>query len=93
MMLSFLVIVVSYVSETCALILGYLDTILINVIIWVARIIEVLPFSSYALTISFVMMGVLYILLGIFFGYAYTRKQNETQVTKTNEILTDIIRY
>lgn len=93
MLLSFLVIVVSYVSETLSLLIGFIDTILINCIIFVARTVEALPFSSFSVTVSYRVMFVLYGVGVAVCFYLMNKKRNETKVTNSGEPLTDIISY
>lgn len=104
MLLSFLVVVCSYVSHSLALVFGFIDSLFLNLILYVARVVEQLPFASFPLTISFLGMCALYLGIIIFVVHLYKKfsrstvekslsKQDETIGTRKNEILSDVIPY
>jgi competence protein ComEC len=93
MLLSFLVILCSYISETLTLLFGFLDSSLIGVILWFARTVEHIPFASLTVTITRDVMFVLYFVLYIFLRFAVVLFSNETRQTIENGNLTDIISY
>lgn len=104
MLLSFLVVISSYLSETFSQVFGFVDTGLIACMIWVARIVESLPFSSYVLTISFLSMVAMYVFIFLCINYMYMKRDiariqdsvvsiNETRITVEKRNLTDIISY
>lgn len=99
MLLSFLVIVSSYlpvlagISETFSLPIGFINTILINCMIGVARTIEALPYSRIVVDISFPMMCFAYLSLAFVIMYSARKFDDETVVTKENGTISDIIRY
>lgn len=93
MLLSFLVVLASYVSETFSLLVGYADTLLINIILFIAHTTERLPFSSINFDISFWAMMFLYILVALGIFLLTKKKQDETLATIENGYLTDIIPY
>jgi ACR3 family arsenite efflux pump ArsB len=76
---------------------GYVDTLLGEVIIFVAQVVERLPFASLSVSVSFMMMCVLYTMLVGIYSYnvkRYERKnRDETLPTKSDEILSEIIHY
>lgn len=93
MLISFLVVVSSYISGGLASAFGFIDTLLINFMIWIGRLIEHLPFSSFSLTISFGVMCLMYVCIFVFVKYFLFKKINETRATFENGNLTDIISY
>lgn len=97
MLLTFFVVLISPFAHTPTLVVGYVDTLLGNVIIFVAHMIERLPLASLTVSVSFTSMCVGYcILIGgyIFFTQRHVRKvKNETLLTKQNEILSEVISY
>jgi predicted membrane metal-binding protein len=93
MMLSFLVVISSYVSTSVATVLGLLDSVLIDLMIRVASMIESLPFSSISLTVSFKVMIMLYLIILLFVKYARVSFSNETKSTTIHGNLTGIISY
>lgn len=93
MLVSFLVVLTSYISETVSLLVGFVDTMLINIILFVAHTTEGLPFSSFNLTVSFGGMILLYVAVTIGTFLFSKKKQNETLLTTEAGHLTDIIPY
>ncbi len=97
MLVTFLVVLFAPVSHIVALIFGYIDTILGEVIIFVAHTVERLPFASLSVSVSFMMMCTLYALIIGTYAYNVKRylsaKRDETLPTKSDEILSEIILY
>ncbi len=93
MLVSFLIVVGSYLSNTLASLFGFVDTLLINFLIWIARGIESLPFSSFTLTISFAVMCTMYVLIFLFIKYIFFKNKNETNVTYDKDYISDVIPY
>ncbi len=97
MLLTFVVTVIAPLAHVPALIVGYVDTLLGNFIIFVAQTVERLPFASLPVSISFTAMCIVYfslIVVYIFLIRIYTlRSKNETLLTKSSEIFSEIISY
>lgn len=93
MLVSFIVVLASYVSETLALLFGYVDTLFINIILFIAHTAERLPLSHFLFTISFMSMMVLYGTAALALFFISKKKNNETSATIENGYLTDIIKY
>ena len=97
MLLTFLLTILAPLLYLPALAIGYVDTLLGNFIIFVARTVEHLPFASLTISFSFAMMCAGYGVLAagyIFLSWIHTRKlKNETSLTKSDEILSEIISY
>jgi competence protein ComEC len=97
MFFTFLVVFVSPLSHPVSLILGYVDTLLGNRIIFVARIVESLPFASLTVSFSFVTMCIGYgLVIGayLFLKHQQEKKnRNETLLTTNGEILSEVISY
>ena len=93
MLLTVGVVFMSFISSTLTYPFGYVTTLFSDYIIWVARLVEVLPYASLSVTISYGSMVCMYvILIGIYF-FLTTYKKDETRVTKNDEIILDIISY
>ena len=93
MFISFLVVLTSYISTTLSSLFGFMDTVFINVMIWVATSIEALPFSSFRLTLSLEGMLSFYLILFGAILFLMSREKNETGSTDKNGNLTDILSY
>jgi competence protein ComEC len=93
MFLSFIVVCASYVSNALAMVVGYVDTLLLNLLILIARAVEALPFSYVRLPTSFIGMCLLYGIFGCVLIYMRSRKENETLVTTESGYATGIIKY
>jgi competence protein ComEC len=93
MLLSALVVLASYFSSTLSLAIGFLDSILLSVIRFVAEMVGYLPFSYFSITISFQMMCLLYVALAAGVVYLQRKNTDETNITKHEGILTDVISY
>jgi competence protein ComEC len=93
MLISFFVVMSSYLSNTLSLVFGFVDTLIINVMIWFAHVVEKLPFSTVTLTVSLSTMSLMYLFIFIVVNYISVSCKDETQDTKRNENLTDIISY
>ncbi len=92
MLLSFIVVCMSYMSETLSLGFGFMDTLVSNIILFVARTVEALPFSNTSLSVSFTSMCIMYAGVSLLIVYLHS-KENETLETSTEGYLTDIIKY
>jgi competence protein ComEC len=93
MLLSFFVVVSSYLSHGLSLVFGFVDTQLINFLIGVARAIESLPFSYFQMTVSFTFMCLMYVFIFILIKYILYKIKNETTSRDKSGNLTDIIKY
>ncbi len=93
MLFSFLVVFFSYISHTLSLLIGYIDSVLIGVMIWVARTIELFPYSTVMLNVSFKTMCFIYLFVSILMILILRKYNNETRATRENGNLTDIISY
>lgn len=92
MLLSFAVVVMSYISDTLALVLGYTDTLLLDFVLFITRTIEVLPFSYVTISISFLGVCLAYGMI-LFLVFLISKKKNETHQTTSEGYLTDIVSY
>lgn len=93
MLLSFIVVLFSYVSNGLSLLFGFLDTVIINCMIATARIIGELPYASIRIDVSLGTMTILY--TGIIFTIIYLVKRN-TKVTHYRDSdgnLTDVLTF
>ncbi len=108
MLISFLVVVTSYVSQTVAMVFGYVDTLIINLMIWIAKVIEHLPFSYLSFQISLIGMFTIYFFVVVIINFILKKSsdnsflsgtqenikiKNETERLKSEGVLTDIISY
>ncbi len=93
MLISFLVVSSSYVSDVLASFFGFIDTIIINGMIWVAEVVELLPFSYLSFEISFVTTCVVYLCIITVIAYLLTKTRDETKSTVENGFLTDTISF
>lgn len=108
MLISFLVVLTSYVSHTLVLVFGYADTLIINLMISIAKAIEHLPFSCLSFQISFVAMFTIYFFIVIIICYIFKKNKmatfpvssqndlkikSETERLKSEGVLTDVISY
>lgn len=95
MLVSFVTIVSSYIWEGVALLFGFTDTALLDVIIFIAETVEGLPMSYIAFSISFVQMGLMYGAVGLLFAYMMRAKKvkDETRITNEQGYLTEVISY
>ncbi len=95
MLLSFIVVCMSYLPAQAGmfvLFVGFVDTFVSNIILFVARTVEALPFSTSSFSISFTGMCVMYLGVSLFVIYLHNKK-DETMETTTEGYLTDIIKY
>jgi competence protein ComEC len=96
MLLTFLVVVSAPVIPVLGIVFGYICTMLGEIIIFIARIVESLPFASLRVSVSFFTMLCMY-MIGAFLVYVTisksTTKKNETLLTKNDGILSDVIAY
>lgn len=93
MLVTFLIIVLAPISPHLGMLFGYLDTLLGNGIIFVARTIEKLPFSSFQISFSFIMMCTMYFCMMILYVFMMSLKKSETIQTNNEEIISDVISY
>ncbi len=93
MLLSFLVVVGSYISETLSLLIGFMNSFLINCMIGIARIVEVLPYSTITFSVSFQAMCFAYFIVLMAVLIIVRKNSNETRATTEKGNLTDIISY
>ncbi len=97
MLVTFFVVLMAPISQVLALLIGYVDALLGNFIIFIAHMVERLPFSALSVSFSFIMMCIAYAVLAI--GYVFmkkwyeNKKRDETILTNDNEILSGIISY
>lgn len=85
MLLSFLVVVFSYLFETLASVIGYITGVLLDTMIAVARIVSDLPYASVSISLSYVHMIGIYVLLIVLYLYASYRMSDETYRTESND--------
>lgn len=95
---TFLIIILAPLSHLIGMMLGYIDSILVSSVIFVARTVEKLPFSSIQISYSFTAMCLSYlVLIGAFMAlHARARSastKNETIETKDGEIISGILSY
>lgn len=93
MFVTFLVVVTAPIASPLGLLFGYVDSLLGDVIIYIARSIERLPFSSIEVSVSYSMMLVAYIGITCFSYFFRIKKENETSHTKDDSIISGIISY
>ena len=97
MLLTFFVVVIAPFTQTLASLIGYVDSILGDIIIWTARSIERLPFSSVTISFSWVAMVSMYIILACGYYFLVRRfsvsQNNETSLTKDGVLYSEIISF
>ncbi len=93
MLLSCIVVVMSYISGVISSVFGIADMLVISFMLHVAEVIERLPFSTFTLTISFLEMCLVYVSLFFFMIYFVHKIKNETKSTYEDGVLTDVISY
>jgi competence protein ComEC len=97
MLVSFVLVIMSFISETITVLIGYVDTFLISGMIFVADVIEYLPFASIGISITRNEMLLIYLVLISGVVFLFSKKENETRVMsagdKEEEFLTDIIKF
>lgn len=81
MLFSFLVVTISYVSHLAPLFLGLITSVIINVMILIAKAIEQLPFSYLSFQISFMQMIIIYFFVSIFIGYTIKKTSENSFLT------------
>lgn len=95
MLLSFIVVCMSYLPAQAGMfvsVIGFVDTLASNIILFVARTVEALPFSNSSLSVSFISMCIMYAGVSLLVIYLHTKK-NETMETTHDGYLTDVIKY
>lgn len=93
MLLSFLTVLASYLSETLARGIGYGETLIADIIIFISESIETLPLSVLSVSVSFFTMCLLYVLLSFLALYMFRMKKNETLKNSPGSFLSDTIQY
>lgn len=93
MFMSFLVVLLSFISETVSSLFGYIDSLLIDLIIAVVKGVNDLPFSTISFSLSLVTMLVYYVLIIVFVKLYKVSHRDETQPTEENSKITKIISY
>lgn len=104
MLLSFCVVVFSYLSGAIASCIGFIDTILINGIVFVAHLVEWLPFSALSITLSLFGMCLCYVGIVIVcmfvskicahtYSHVHEKDTSETLHTKPLSELSEPIPY
>jgi competence protein ComEC len=95
MLFSFLVVVTSFFSEWLSLAVGFIDSVWIGGMLFVAEGIARLPFASLSFTVSFTHMCMMYGALGVsLWAFSqYAQKRDETRVTYQDGALIDTIPY
>lgn len=97
MLITFLVVMFAPISHTFTLLIGYVDTLFGNFIIFIAHLVEGLPLSSVTMSVSLFGMCFLYLVLGTVYTYRvhrYEKKpRDETSPTKCDEIISGVISY
>ncbi len=93
MFLTFIIVFISFISTTLSYIPGILVSILADGIIWVARLVEHLPYASLSVTISPAVVICMYIGVIMLYVFLRTKKKDETQLTNHNEILSGVVSY
>ena len=96
MLVTFLTVVTAPLIEIVGMFFGYVTTLLGSFIIFIARLLEGLPFSSIRFEISLAGMVLVYsslIVSCIFFVVRQKNKRDETDATGKNEILAGIFSY
>lgn len=93
MLLSFLVVLFSYVSETFSFIVGFLDTAMLEIIIFIAQTIEHMPYASLKVEVSLFGVIVLYCCIAVLVKYISVSYHDETLVTKRDDVLEGLVSY
>jgi competence protein ComEC len=93
MLLSFSVVLASFISVPIALALGYITTILCDAIIFVAQMVQRFPFAAFKFPLSFSAMCFAYVFIGCLILYTLRKQKDETHATRNDGYLTDVISY
>lgn len=96
MLIGFLVVVFAHVSTILATVLGVMDTVLIQSIIFVSKLISRIPFASIQYSSSLYFMIILYIVIFLAATYLHFYLKNETLRTKKQNdlsVLSDPISF
>lgn len=93
MFITFLLVIFAPYIHGLGLIIGYVDTVLCGVVIYVARFFEGLPGASVSFSISYASMILLYILIVITFLYTKKEEVDETLLTKDDELISPVMSY
>jgi competence protein ComEC len=93
MLFSGMTVFFSYVSDTLAGAFGFADTLVVNIILFIARSIGHLPFATFAFSTSAFGAVALYALLLATLVYLSQKRNDETLETTHDGYLTGIIKY
>lgn len=93
MLLTFVVVVVSYFSSFGALLFGLLTTVLMDYIIMCAKVVSSLPYASISINVSLSTMILLYLFLYFVFVFTKWKEKDETLRTEKDVLLSGVIRY
>ena len=85
MLLSFLVVVFSFVSQTLTALCAYVVSLLLDLIIAVAKQVGGLPYASISVSLSYSQMVSIYIVLIGVYLYVSSRANDETYRTKPDD--------
>jgi competence protein ComEC len=93
MLLTVIVVGLASLNVLLASLLGYTVTLFCGIVIFVARAVESLPYSSFPVSLSFTKVLVLYLFIIMLYRFFMIRIKNETRVTNENEITSGVISY
>jgi uncharacterized membrane protein len=85
MLLSFLVVVFSFVSQTGTLLCAYVVSMLLDLMIAVAKQVSGLPYAAVSVSLSYTQMIVVYVVLICVYLYVSSRMSDETYRTKPDD--------
>lgn len=88
-----LTLLLSFMSTPLSVVLGLIATFLSSCILFLASVVEDLPFAKVAVYISFETMLTMYLIIILLVLFLRTWKKNETAETKGEEIVSPIIRF
>lgn len=94
MLLSFFVVVFAYLSNAVALIFGFMDSALLNVMIGVAKLFSNLPMAKVDVSFSVIYLCLYYTLVFmLFFFYSQREKFLVKKEIKNNELDDEVYRF
>ncbi|MBP6949195.1 MAG: ComEC/Rec2 family competence protein [Candidatus Pacebacteria bacterium] len=93
MLFSLLVVLFSYLSSTLTFLFGFLDTVLLSGIVYIAEVIERLPYSNVHVHISFFGVSLMYLCMVLSVKYISVSCKDETSVTKELPMSQGVISY
>ncbi|MBP9782229.1 MAG: ComEC/Rec2 family competence protein [Candidatus Pacebacteria bacterium] len=85
MLLSFLVVVFSFISQTLTALCAYVVSMLLDLMIAVAKQVSSLPYASISVSLSYSQMIVVYVVLICVYLYVSSRASDETYRTKPDD--------